>query len=419
MKPFILKAMLCTMLASSTMAFANNAIIVDNLAIESYINEFEVSGTEAEKRLKIMAQNDKIISKLNDEFGDTIASIFYDNGNDFKMVIRTAKKGDHKKQVENLVNQISKEYGLKIEVIANHPRNFKSVQNIISNQGDRISKQYPSYQSIGYNPKEDAIYLAFYEPNNQNQEQIKKQFKKLSGMDTIIEFLDNPIKHTSIIGGGGLEYSDTSQGACTVGFAGTMNGQVGFITATHCADDDFPINYTSISGQKYKLGKPITDKSVYHEVSFIPTPNTKITNEVYRYLDGKGVNQTYKTNMKITGLGVLQARDIYNGYHTGGLQLCHIGQRTGYSCGLVTQVNVGGGGCNATLPGNDHKKCQPTFFMVEGKQHNINKGDSGGPYFDGSGKAYGLASAMGNLNSAIVTPITYIVQSGFQLKTSK
>lgn len=417
MKKVLLLSILTTLL--STLSFANTSIEIDPLAIDSYIKEFKVSNTEAEKRLKIMSQNDEIVGKLNDEFGDTIASIFYDNSNDFKMVVRTAKKGNHTKQVENLANQISKEYGLKIEVIANHPRNFKSIQNIISNQGDRIKRQYPSFQLIGYNPQKDAIYLAFYEPDTSKQEQIKKQFNKLSGMNTIIEFLDAPIRPTSIVGGGGLEYSSISHGSCTAGFTGTMNGQMGFITATHCIDDNIPINYADSSGKKYRLGKPISDKSPYHEVSFVPVPSVAILNEVYRYLDGKGSDQVYRSNLKITGEGVIRASDVYNGYHTGNLQLCHIGQRTGYSCGMITSVNVGGGGCNATLPGDNHRACQPTFFVVQSSQHKVDRGDSGGPYFDSSGKAYGIASA-GNAGSnktiGIITPISYIVQNGFRLK---
>lgn len=157
--PTIIAALLCTQ------AFANQNIELHPLAVESYVKEFGVTTQEAEKRLRIMSQTDEIVTKINQEFGDSIASIFYKNEQDFAMVIRTSKKGNIQNQITQLAAQISKDYGLPIQVIANHPRNFKSVQNIITNQYSRISRQYPSLQMIGYNPEHDAISLAFYEPD--------------------------------------------------------------------------------------------------------------------------------------------------------------------------------------------------------------------------------------------------------------
>ncbi|UTO05996.1 S1 family peptidase [Moraxella sp. FZLJ2107] len=371
------------------------------------------------KRLRIMSQTDEIVTKINREFGDSIASIFYKNEQDFKMVIRTIKKGNTQNQITKLAAEISKEYGLPIEVIANHPRNFKSVQNIITNQYSRISRQYPSLQMIGYNPEHDAISLAFYEPDATQRQNISTQFAKLSGMDTIIEFLDQPMTQTSltdeVVGGGALAYSATNTSGCTAGFIGTMNGRNGFITATHCITSPPPTHYVNRFGTKYALGTPITDKSIYHEVSFVPVNNGKMLGEVYQYLSARGVNQTYRDNMKITGLGVVNTGNAYTAGDVGRLQLCHIGQTTGFSCGTVAAVNVGGGGCNATISGNDHRACASTFINVAGSSLQVQKGDSGGPFFDASGKAYGLASA-GVGNSTTVTPIRYIAQAGFQLK---
>lgn len=345
---------------------------------------------------------------------------FYDNGQNFKMVVRTSKKGNVQNQISKLAQDIAKEYGLTVEVIANHPRNFKSVQNIINNQGDRIARQYPSLQLIGYDPKNDAIALSFYEPNENQREKIKSQFSKLSGMNTVIKFLDNPIHPTSVIGGGALEYSSMQQFNCTAGFTGVMNGQLGFLTATHCVTGKKPpINYINSFGKKYALGQPIIDKSIYHEISFVPVKNATIVGEVYRYLDGKGADQ-YRSNLKITGVGVIQQKDVYTANNVGGLQLCHIGQTTGYSCGMVVAVNVGGGGCNASIHdfNRNHRVCATTFVNVAGSGLRVLRGDSGGPFFDASGKAYGIASA-GEGNSHLMSPISHMVQSGFNIKVGR
>ena len=238
-------------------------------------------------------------------------------------------------------------------------------------------------------------------------------------MDTIIEFLDQPVTQTSltdeVVGGGALAYSASNTSGCTAGFVGTMNGRAGFITATHCIKPTMATHYINRFGTRYALGTPITDNSIYHEVSFVPISHGSTKGEVYQYLSARGINQTYRDNMKITGMGVINTGNAYTASDVGRLQLCHIGQRTGFSCGTVQSVTSGGGGCNATIPGENHWACASTFINVAGSLLQVQKGDSGGPFFDASGRAYGLASA-GVGNSTTVTPIRYIVQAGFQLK---
>ncbi|USZ15269.1 hypothetical protein NGM44_02415 [Moraxella sp. FZFQ2102] len=89
MKKRIIFSMISALLCGS--AFANSNIELHPLAVESYVKEFNVSTEEAQKRLRIMSQTDEIVTKINREFGDSIASIFYKNEQDFKMVIRTSR----------------------------------------------------------------------------------------------------------------------------------------------------------------------------------------------------------------------------------------------------------------------------------------------------------------------------------------
>ena len=84
MKTYFIPTIIAALL--STQAFANQNIELHPLAVESYVKEFGVSTQEAEKRLRIMPQTDEIVTKINQEFGDSIASIFYKNEQDFAMV---------------------------------------------------------------------------------------------------------------------------------------------------------------------------------------------------------------------------------------------------------------------------------------------------------------------------------------------
>lgn len=197
-----------------------------------------------------------------------------------------------------------------------------------------------------------------------------------------------------------------------------MNGRAGFITATHCIKPTMATHYINRFGTRYALGTPITDNSIYHEVSFVPISHGSTKGEVYQYLSARGINQTYRDNMKITGMGVINTGNAYTASDVGRLQLCHIGQRTGFSCGTVvtTTSGVSEAGCNATSDTRDHRACALTIIGVEGRQLQIDKGDSGGPFFDAGGRAYGLASGRGREDYAMVTPIRYIAQAGFQLK---
>ena len=410
------------LLVASIFAVANMAhaetVSIDPLAVESYSKEFNVSAKEAERRLTIVSQLDYIVQNLNEQFGDSIGSVYFDNGQDFKLVVRTTKKGKAQREVMDLSSKLSKAYDLPIEVVANSPRNFRAIENIIENQGSRIARQYDGFQSIGYNPQKDAISISFYQPDLAEQNKIKSKLSKISGMDVTLRFLDNPITASAsnfneVVGGGNLE-SLAGSGQCTAGFTGEMNGVPGILTATHCLQNSK--KYVNRFGKKYDFGVPITDSSIYHEISFVPLNSPSITGEVYRAWP----STTSTSNMKITGMGIAQApyTDWYTGLKVGGTPLCHIGLNTGFSCGAVTVVDEGftGAGCNASskrlIP---IASCAQTIITVEGSNFRINVGDSGGPFFDGSGKAYGLASAMGNSRTAYVTPIKYL--QGFKLKT--
>lgn len=347
--------------------------------------------------------------------------MYFDNGQEFKLVVRTTKKGNAQKQVMDLTSQLSKQYELPIEVIANSPRNFRAIQNILENQGSKIGRQYKGFQKIAYIPEKDAIYLGFYQPDLNQQEQIKSKIKKISGMDVVVDFLPRPINLTSVIGGGVLQDSKSSRGICTAGFTGTMNSIPGFITATHCIGK-FD-TYLDNANNKYRTGIPITLYIMKYHLyqSILAYSSAPIISEVYRT---GWVSQAYLSNLPITGLGNysdLKTGYAYNGDYVGGTTLCHIGKTTGFSCGSVYLVSGSLIECNASQKGLILiKDCGHTAISLRGKQLVQDSGDSGGPYFDGSGKAYGLATAgITTANDTSIVDISSLrYLNNFQLKTS-
>lgn len=403
-----------------SMAHAED-VVIQPFAIESYSKDFQVSTQEAERRLKVESQLDYIVQKLNEQFGESIASVYFDNGQDFKLVVRTTKKGNTERQIIDLTSQLSKDYSLPIDVVANSPRNFRSIQNIIKNQKSTIAKKYDGFQTIAYDPRNDAIYLSFYEPDITKQNNIKSSLKKISGMETIIDFLREPIVLTAGERGGGLIAYPSLTSTCTGGFTGTMNGKLGILTATHCVYGKTVSTYNNNQYAPVSVGVAITPETTSHEISFLPLNTTSIVGSVQQYVPGgSSSTNTYKNNLPITGIGYAKGPGLVNSQYVAGTYLCHTGQTTGYSCGNVAYITGSAGSCNsAALKIVPRASCGETFIVVKGPTFKIEGGDSGGPLFDPSGKAYGIATAGGaNTDGSGYTgyfsSLAYL--SGFTLK---
>lgn len=403
-------------------------VSINPLAMESYSKEFNVSAQEAERRLTITSKSDYIAQKMNEQFGDSIESMYFDNGQEFKLVVRTTKKGDTEKQVIDLSDQVPKQYSLPIEVRTNSSRNFESIQNIINVQKAIMLEKYDSFQMIGYNPQEDAISISFYEPDLGKQNEIKANLKQLSDMKTSIKFLPEPLAYTAGPTGGGEIYTSDTSSLCSGGFTGTMNGKLGILTATHCVIKKDPNNqlsyvykplsyYTNTNlyggSPTYTFGQPIIPESIYHEIAFLPFNTNSISGKVQTSIE-KGKLTALQT---ITGIGKATPGNNINGKNIGGTPVCSIGRSSGYKCGTVTSITSGADECNSSALGKITKNaCSSTYIVVEGPDYRVNKGDSGGPLFDSKGNAYGIASAgsAGGGNIGIFSSLSYL--SGFTLK---
>lgn len=401
-------------------------VSINPLAMESYSKEFNVSAQEAERRLTITSKSDYIAQKMNEQFGDSIESMYFDNGKEFKLVVRTTKKGDTEKQVIDLSDQVPKQYSLPIEVRTNSSRNFESIQNIISVQKAIMLEKYDSFQMIGYNPQEDAISISFYEPDLGKQNEIKANLKQLSDMKTSIKFLPEPITYVvgpygpnGAAGGGEFTYTDSGR-FCTGGFTGTMNGKLGILTATHCVRGNSSIvdyaNTNTGGFTRYTFGDAITPESINHEIAFLPINAKSISGSVQKSID------TYDpTNYQmIKAIGKATAGKNINGKNIGGTPVCSIGRSNGYRCGTVTSITGGAGECNSSILGKiTINACGTNYIVVEGSNFRVSGGDSGGPLFDGLGNAYGIASAgsVGGGNIGIFSSLSYL--SGFTLKAGE
>lgn len=393
------------------------------MVIDKYSKAYRVSKDEATRRLDLMAKYNIIEKQLINEFGEDIAGVFYDSSpNEFKLVVRTAKKGKVYKDIKKVTENLS----IPVEVIPNSPRNKKSIENIIENQGTRLIAQYPNIQSIGYNPRLDAISLFIYEPDINKQNELKKipSLQKISGMDAEFIFLQNPIKSLDLYGGAPIQQNNKSlaltfQNPCTAGFPAIRNGRVGLVTAAHCVPKEFINNgkfkYKGYDGTVVDMTMTGYDpNATTHDMAFIQPddPNVQVSNKYYTSPQGEMQDMNYTFDVVV------------------GDFVCHQGQVTGSSCGEVSQVNIINNavvsdgstqrrGCPANLKGIS---CSNTFVAARSIKPDgyfsidplvSDHGDSGGPVF--AGAPYGILSA-GSTDLIIFSQLKYLSSLGVQLK---
>lgn len=380
-------ALIGGLLFAST-AFANN---IPEPVVQSYMADYNIEKEEAIKRLEIISNSSLISDKLIEKFGDSlIAGVFFEHYPEFKVVVRTTKKGQKARDVLTFANKEMPD--LNIEVIPNSPRNFRSIENIINNQFSVLNKKVSGLQSIGYDPAKDEIVITIYDPTAKSSDELQKRYKldKLAGMPSRIELAITPVTPSSI--GGGIELTYNNKGRCTSGFAVTVNGQPGIVTAFHCTLNQTIQNYTLTNGQaSYQLTLHPPKQSANHDMAV--------------YLAPKGTVMTSKISLGKGILSEVKAQGKRNALKIGQSYLCHYGRTTGFSCGTVATTNSRLAAksypsnqnaqqtpatidvCNTTQPA-----CNATFISISSSKLNCESGDSGGPVVEAN-TAYGIVSS--------------------------
>lgn len=175
------------LLSFYNISYADNQNLDESL-IEVYMTEFDISRNEAIRRLDLIGHSQPIIDEMQAKFGDNITSIYFDNKNEFQLVVRTSAKGSDLKELRALAKTQNK---LPVLILKNNPKNATAIANIIQNQSARLAKQIKGFSLMSYDPIQDKIIISIYEPDINKQTILKndQSIKKISGIDTKIEFL--------------------------------------------------------------------------------------------------------------------------------------------------------------------------------------------------------------------------------------
>lgn len=195
LKALFLSCAIMMTMGVGTMAYAETVDgqeITDETYIEFYSREFKVSRDEAIKRLDMMANSRPLINELEDKYKESLASIYFDNGKEFKLVVRTTEKGDNIRELRTLADSHHK---IPLLIIKNAPKTSEQIAKIIEQHSSILSKKIKGLMMMGYDGINDKIVISIYEPDVNKQTAIKNDpsLKNLSGIETEIEFFLTPL----------------------------------------------------------------------------------------------------------------------------------------------------------------------------------------------------------------------------------
>lgn len=172
MKTFILKAMLCTMLASSTMAFANEAFDKD---AQEYAKLHGVSIDEARQALNIELHRDDIIDLIENQYKGRLAGIYIENTPTYKIVVKLKGNGRNEKK-EMVLGKALPNINVPVEFIYG-AKTTKDVAKGQLQKAQRMAQQYFSnVQMVSFNDKTGLIGI---EVNEQNTAETQSKIERL------------------------------------------------------------------------------------------------------------------------------------------------------------------------------------------------------------------------------------------------
>ncbi len=164
---------------------------------------------------------------------------------------------------------------------------------------------------------------------------------------------------------------------CTAGFtAKQTGGPYGILTAGHC--DDYQTMH------RVRLPFVVGRKGTRADAQFHRIPHYfshRMTND---YVCGANANSVCEVT------GTAKRMDMMGSY------ICKTGRKTGVSCGEVTDISINPTrwwiNSETTCLDKDGKdaQCEPVFVRVIGRSLKGCVGDSGGPFYDADGIAYGI-----------------------------
>ena len=427
------------LVSCSALAQEEDMQLIENaeaLALDAkyYSAMYNVSETEAMRRLLIMHGSQEEIEALELEYADRLAGLYFDNGPEFSVNLlltdnqvpadkkllrkarkderKTARKEERKAQKNSKFSITNSDVNQAIALIE-QPTEFKvkfkgkatgtkRVQTQKLNQkSEQINQNIPGLVGTYYSQRKGLFVIQVNEDDVQSAGLTEGKIQDLAtgilNSPVEIQLVKGRISVESMKGGVSLTNSQ-GDGMCTTGFVvkDRTTNEVGVITAGHCSASQYIHN--DKDGSKYALTRKKIQMNAQNDMAFY-LPNTNQAGSPYFYADGT------TTPRKLTGFTSVTSTTEKTSSQPGSF-ICHYGQTTNtQSCGEVVDktyapniVDSKGNPTGCGITSNPLVRCGNNFVLVEPKyvagQTDLRclGGDSGGPWF-AYGNAYGIHKA--------------------------
>ena len=225
----------------------------------------------------------------------------------------------------------------------------------------RAALAHPPGMGIDQRRGELVIFVAAADYDAEDHDTLTARLATIAGVPVRVRSIDRPSVDQAAEGGArliGRVPGDSHRYLCTAGFAVTDGQRDGIATAAHCPDD---LVYIDAAGRGHAMpfagqwGWGFQDVQInLSDEPLTPAFLVDTARDVSRPVIGR------------RGAASMRAGDM----------VCHRGERTGYSCGVVELTSFAPAGdlCGGA--------CSPTWITVSGPH--CGGGDSGAPVFAGT-----------------------------------
>lgn len=304
------------------------------------------------------------VSALRQELGGRVAGISVVYDPEYKVIVRLKGNASPSKRMlvaasgDVPVEFVTGASSSVEEMVANFDRNLPAIRNL-----------FPTLQGIGTDEKTGEIAIVVYATGSAAQAAKGKRddLFKLLGHPVRIDTVEQAAVDSDVRGGSKI--TEPAGGYCTSGFSvKNASGTTAMSTAAHCEGINtyYNSNGTTIALTHTGIEIKDADQDVeLHTSGYVESAEFYAdTTASARILTGKRLQSSTAA----------------------GNQVCHRGETTGYSCGLVGLTNFKptyANACGAVT-------CDSVWIKVDGDAHTACfQGDSGGPVF-ASQTAFGL-----------------------------
>lgn len=154
----------------------------------SYAKEFNVSLTEARRRLTLMSLSSKVMNAVEEDLGEAALMSYYinDDPNEFRVGVTTLNNVLAERYVYKFKHSGSVDYSLPIYIYPISDKTLVQINQLIADATAEILKRYPHTWMTHYDPVKNAvdIFISFNPselPNETERQLIEAELTNIIG----------------------------------------------------------------------------------------------------------------------------------------------------------------------------------------------------------------------------------------------